>query len=338
MMTATRASFVTPLTALGAFAITMAFAAPARAQSAEAETLFREGKRLMKKGQIAQACDKLDASDRLEPTDGTELNLADCREKNGQLATAWAMFVKAAASAKHAGNSDREAEARRRAAALEPRLIYLTISVPEESRVEGLVIKRNETVIDPELWDQRVPVDPDEYQISGEAPGYEPWSTSVIVKTKSKKIELPVLDKRPAPKRAAPPANASESSEAHDAGAARPAPSGLTGARKLSIVLAVASIAAAGGGVGFGLKATSVENQANMICPASACGDAHGVDLNKTARRDALYANIGFVAGGAAIVGAAVLWFAGSPKSRETVSVVPTLDADRVGISFARSF
>jgi hypothetical protein len=300
----------------------------------------------MKKGQFAQACDKLDASDRLEPTDGTELNLADCREKNGQLATAWAMFVKAAAAAKHAGNAGREAEARRRAAALEPRLVYLTISVPEESRVEGLVIKRNETAIDPELWNQRVPVDPDEYQISGEAPGYEPWSTSVVVKTKSKKVELPVLDKRPAPKPvapkpAAPRANAGESSEAREARDARDArsePSGLTGARKLSLVLAVVGVAAAGGGVGFGLKAASVEDQANMICPASACGDAHGVDLNKTARRDALYANIGFVAGGAAVASAAVLWFIGSPKSRETVSVVPTLDADRVGISFARSF
>ena len=85
-------------------AITMVVAASsttARAQSAEAEMLFREGKRLIKDGKIAEGCDKLEASDRIESSVGTLLNLADCREKNQQLATAWATFRKAAASAKN---------------------------------------------------------------------------------------------------------------------------------------------------------------------------------------------------------------------------------------------
>src|ERR1700733_8879705 len=72
---------------LAAIAIVAALAAPARAQSAEADVLFREGKQLLKAGNIAEACDKLDASDRLESSVGTLLNLADCREKNHQLAT-----------------------------------------------------------------------------------------------------------------------------------------------------------------------------------------------------------------------------------------------------------
>lgn len=320
----------------------MAFAGPARAQSAEAETLFREGKRLMKQGQIAEACDKLDASDRLEPTAGTELNLADCREQNGQLATAWATFVKAAAAAKRTDSDGRrEAEARRRAAVLEPQLVYLTIAVPADRRIDGLVIKRNATVIDRALWDQRVPVDPGDYKISAQAPGYAPWTTSVAVKTKNKKVALPVLEKRaddlPDP---ASDGVVTEPAPPDDpvvtAGPAEP--SRFTGARKLSIGLAVVGVAAIGLGVGFGRQATSTEDQADAICPDLACGEPHAVDLNATARSQALVANIGFAVGGAAIIGAAVLWFTGAPKSREALSIAPTLEPGRVGIRFARAF
>jgi hypothetical protein len=331
MMIATRPSFAIAL------AVVLAAAAPARAQSAEAETLFREGKRLMKKGQTARACDKFDAADRLEPTAGTEINLADCREKNGQLATAWATFVKTAATAKHNADTAREAEARRRAAAIEPRLVYLTISVPEESRIEGLVIKRNDTVLDEGLWDQRVPVDPDEYTIAAEAPGRERWSTSVLVKTKNKKVEVPILDRRPEAPRATTGRVAAEPVEA---AAPTPSaePSSFTGQRKVALVVAAVGVAMIGGGVGFGVRAGTVEDQANRTCPDAACSDAHAVDLNKTARRNALYANIGFAAGGAAIVTAAVLWWTGSPRRADAIAIVPTVDAGHVGVSFARGF
>src|SRR5262249_16693409 len=100
---ATRSSMT--IARLTAYAIALAItvgASPARAQSPEADVLFREGKKLLKDGQIAEACEKLDASERLQSTVGTLLNLADCRERNHQLATAWATFRKAAVAAKKA--------------------------------------------------------------------------------------------------------------------------------------------------------------------------------------------------------------------------------------------
>ncbi|HEX7841987.1 MAG TPA: hypothetical protein VF469_31165 [Kofleriaceae bacterium] len=338
MTTATRTS--------GAALVALVFAAwparPALAQSAEAESLFREGKRLMKKGDIAQACDKFEASDRVEPTASTELNLAVCREKNGQTATAWATFIKAATTAKHAGDAKREAEGNRRAAELEPQLVYLTIAVPRDSRVDGLVIKRKDAEIDPALWNQRVPVDPDEYTISGEAPGYRPWSTTVVVKTRSKRVEVPALEQRAEPRRGearrrAAPVDAAQV-DAEDRRAAPP--SRFTGTRKLSLVLAAVGVAAAGAGVGLGLHASSVEADADKMCPSTACTKPPAVELNRSARRYALAANIGFAAGGAAVAGAVVLWFVGSPKpaSQDTVSIVPMLGVDRAGISFGRSF
>ena len=90
--------------------------APAHAQTADAETLFREGKRLMKKGEIAEACKRFEASEKLDPVSGTELNLADCLEKNHQTASAWAMFIKTATSAKRVGDLKRMNEAKKSSA------------------------------------------------------------------------------------------------------------------------------------------------------------------------------------------------------------------------------
>lgn len=334
-----------------ALAVAAAAMAPrsVRAQSAEAEALFQEGKRLMNKGQTAQACEKFEASDRVEPKSGTELNLALCRETNGQLASAWAAYLKAAATAKHGGNSRRAAEARKQAAAIEPRLVYLTITVPDNARVDGLVIQRNDTAVDAAIWNQRVPVDPDEYTISAEAPGYRPWSTSVVVKKRSKKVEVPLLQKRPAPPaeprrevRSAA-AGADEPSGARDRGMgaeAGSAPSRWTGKRKLSIALAAVGVAAAGAAIGLGIHANQLESQSDAICSDPTCHSREAVDLNSSARHYALAANIGYAAGGTAVVGAALLWFLGGPRSSsaEPVAVIPSFGAGRVGVVLARSF
>src|SRR5262249_42741606 len=87
----------------------------ARAQSAEAEALFRDGRELIKAGKLAAGCERLAASERLESSVGTLLNLGDCREKLGKLASAWAAFRKAEALAKRTpGDERRQAEAARR--------------------------------------------------------------------------------------------------------------------------------------------------------------------------------------------------------------------------------
>ena len=72
-------------------------------QSPQAEQLFRLGRDLVKQGKYAEGCAKLEASQRIESNINTLLNLGACREKNGQLATAWALFLRAAAEARKAG-------------------------------------------------------------------------------------------------------------------------------------------------------------------------------------------------------------------------------------------
>jgi hypothetical protein len=101
--------------------------------------LFRDGRDLIKHGKLAAGCDKLAASERLESSVGTLLNLGDCRDKLGMTASAWAAFRKAEAMAKRSGDATRQAEASRRAAQVEPRRRTWDRSA---DRVDGLVVRR----------------------------------------------------------------------------------------------------------------------------------------------------------------------------------------------------
>src|SRR6187402_336528 len=67
------------------------------AQPAEtpADALFQEGRDLMTAGKYAEACAAFDASQELKPDIGTLVNQANCREKTGQLASAWGLFADA---------------------------------------------------------------------------------------------------------------------------------------------------------------------------------------------------------------------------------------------------
>src|SRR5450432_3403221 len=69
---------------------TMAAPSFARADdSAAAQALFDQGKKAMAALNYAEACPKLEESYRLQEALGTLLNLADCYQRQGKLASAW---------------------------------------------------------------------------------------------------------------------------------------------------------------------------------------------------------------------------------------------------------
>lgn len=320
-----------------ALAIWIAAPTTASAQTAEAEVLFREGQRLMKLERYAEACEKFEASERVEPASGTELNLARCREKNGQTASAWAMYLKAAASAKKSKNEVRAAEAKDRANELADHLVYLTIEVPSDAQLDELVVKRNKVTLDRGLWDQKVPVDPDEYTISAEAPGYKKWTETVTVKTKNRVIEVPPLEKRKGP---GDEQTETDGEERDDKEPERPAKGPVTGQKYRTEAITLLVIG--GGGIvlgtSFGLYGRSLEQQSDQLCPSVRCSDSYGVALNKTARTDALVANISWGLGGAALITAGVLWYVGRPSSGDRVTIAPVVDRSGAGLALGGSF
>src|SRR5450432_4672872 len=58
--------------------------------------LFDEGRDLAKAGNYAEACAKFEQSYALDNGVGTELNLADCKERLGHYYFAWTLFDEAA--------------------------------------------------------------------------------------------------------------------------------------------------------------------------------------------------------------------------------------------------
>ncbi len=174
---------------------------------ATAQALFDAAKNLLKDGKYTEACPKLAESQRLDPAPGTLLNLADCYEKSGLTASAWATWLEAAAATHNAGQTDRERMARERAAKLKPTLVSITLIVPESNRVTGLDLKRDGSAAAPATWGIPVPVDPGTHTIVASAPGRRSWQTTANVTSGG----LPVVVTVPALERevSAPPSVAS---------------------------------------------------------------------------------------------------------------------------------
>ncbi len=198
-----------------ALALALAASAPiaARAdttgeQRAAAQALFDDGRKLMTQKKFADACPKLEESQRIDPGIGTLLFLAECQAQTGRTASAWANFLEAAYEAKNAGQSKRENAARAHAAALEPKLSRLTIIavVPPGLQLE---IKRDGVVVSPSLLGTAVPVDPGEHTVSAGAPGRQPWQTKVTVNADAHQVSISVpqlAEAAPPPAEVPPPA------------------------------------------------------------------------------------------------------------------------------------
>jgi hypothetical protein len=284
--------------------------ARAQGDKATAEALFAEGRRLMSRGDYATACQKFAASYKLDPGVGTSLNLADCYEKSGRTASAWAEFRDAAAAARRAGSTEREQVARSRADALEKNLARLTII--ERIAHHEQQIARDGVAIDRAVLGTAVPVDPGDHLVEVSAPGKKKWSKPVDVRPGAQiVVELPELE-------AETPAAA---------GGARTVSSGDYAASSSSKGNTQKVVAVVAGGVGvvglvvgtvFGLQATSRWSDAKRRCsnPPSGCDD-EGVRLGEDAQSAATLSTIGFAVGAAGIAAGTILWLTAPSPSRD---------------------
>src|SRR5262249_1988800 len=146
-----------------------------------AQSLFEEGRGLMKAGNYAQACVKLAESQRLDPAPGTQLNLAVCHEAEGKTATAWVEFNDALTQARRDGRAEREQLAQEHIAALTPKLSRLTVAVASAAKIDTLEIKLDGVVIREAAWGVPAPIDPGKHRVEASARGKKPWLQEVEV-------------------------------------------------------------------------------------------------------------------------------------------------------------
>ncbi|WP_437878272.1 hypothetical protein [Sorangium sp. So ce513] len=176
---------------------------------AQADALLAEGKQLMKKGKLAEACPKIEESYRLSQRSSTLLALAGCHEKQGKIATAWAEYIDLGAAARKEGNKRLEADAKARGARLEPRLPRLTVNVPRAAAVEGLEVTLDGVPVDSAAFGKARPIDPGEHRVSASAPGRKRWEGKVSIKRGERRaVTVPALAKDPSA--AAEPAQAAQ--------------------------------------------------------------------------------------------------------------------------------
>lgn len=317
--------------------------AQSAADKAAAEALFDRGLALMKEGKYQEACERLEQSQAVERGIGTMLYLAECYEKIGKTASAWALFREAASSAQAAGQSERADAGRKRAERLEKGLSRLTIHVPPANRAPGLVVQDNGSQLQQAVWGVALPVDPGVHKVEVSAPGYVAWSGEVRVDDRagSAEVHVPALAKDPNAVAVSTPVSGDAKSP--EVGTSEPVTRqplneepGMSKLRITGIVLGAAGVVGLALGATFGGlamkndKTVDRERDGAKVCPNDTCNDALA-DGKVNANLSTAF----FAVGGALFIGGLVTYLIAPKhdirKTRVALSIDPRGAALGVG-------
>lgn len=323
---------------------------PARAAddsaSALADSLFEEGKELLDSGRVAEACARLEESQRLAPGGGTLLVLGICRAREGRTATAWTVLKNALALARRSARNDRVELAERQMKELSPRLAYLVLVVHEASPGARAVLTLDGVVIQRGGWDTPLMVDPGDHVLVISATGYDAQTLAVHVDEGERhQLDVPL----PAPKVVGGDAptgkrvNASPAAHGRSIGAVPKERDGIGAQRILALALAGTAVAELGLGAYFGVSAVRKEHRKKASCASTdgAC-ITHERRLDEQTDQAARLSNLAF--GLAAVTaGTSLYLFLDAPeRTRRTGSTELRLEGtarrDYVGASLSGEF
>ncbi len=243
-------------------------------QRARAQELFEKAYADAQNGDFAAACPKFRASQDADPKTSTLLNLGNCYEQNKQLASAWGAFKEASVRAAAAGRADWAKMADEHIAVLEPKLAHVSVVVPKEADVPGLVLMRDGAKLSPGERGVPIPVDAGEHELTATAEGKITWSTKIqIVDAQDAKVAVPVLQDAPMPP--SPPVVVVPPPVGEIAKPAEPPPSYWTTWRLVGVGAGGAGVVTMAVGTVIGVVAKSHYDDAKKpcmdhVCPADA--------------------------------------------------------------------
>jgi serine/threonine-protein kinase len=254
--------------------------AQSEADRATAQALFEAGRTLMDAGNFEEACPKLAESHRLEPAVGTQLNLADCYERTGRLASAWTHYQQVAAAAAKGNQPDRARYANERGEALVARLCKVKIDVQAPSPDQK--VTRDGALVPAAAWGTPVAVDPGNHEIVATAPGKKEWRETVVASTPGAVVDVIVPRLEDAPVVAPPVAPSPK--PAPDKPKPDEPPGDGSAQRIAGIVVGAVGVVAVGVAIPFFPMAVSKDEEAKSRCnPEGTICDAEGTTLRAEA-------------------------------------------------------
>jgi hypothetical protein len=277
-----------------------------------AEALFQSGREAMARGDLAAACPRLAESQRLDPAAGTLLNLAECEERAGKVASALLHFQEA--HDELPPGDYRIPFSAERIAELTPRVPRLVLKVRGPLSPKVTVV-RDGTTLEAASFDLPLPVDPGAHSCVLRWPGHQDATAEVTVREGETKI----LD-------LAPGAVFPSGGPAKDRGSPQRRWGWGLGAGGLGALLA--------GGI-FGITSKVTYDNAKNGCPDGnlmACPT--GVSGSQSAYTQAEISDVAFVAGGA-LVAAGIVLYLTAPKG---MTVAPAVGAREAGLTILGGF
>jgi len=277
---------------------------------------FDEGRALVKAGRPAEAVPKFIASLAAEPSAVAALNLADCYERIGKLASARDRFKQAEQLSSTAGDTLRASEARKRAEVLESRLSTITL-LPPPAGVQA------------SAWVDGTPLPSDGW---GKPRAFDPGPHEVVLQTPDGKRQTKVVTLAEEGTKATVPFDlestggvVTEKKKTEPEPAKREEPQPDSGLRTVAIVAGgIGAAALITGGV-TGILALGAKSDLESACatyprcPQSQQGELE--DIDNRGHTMATVSTITFIAGAALLTTGVVLWILSSPseKSEKTL-------------------
>jgi hypothetical protein len=310
--------------------------------SDEAAKLFDEARKLSAEGNVKAACKKFEESATLSGGIGTKFNLADCWERLGKTHSAHALFLEVAGATRALGQVKREQAALSRANALESKLSRLTLSATAQ---DGLRLTLDGKGLATASLGTPIALDPGTHQISATQPNRKPWAVSIEVPSGPTNVVV-VIPALEAEAKSAALARAKRAEKPVRREIRREGPNDAPVAsqqRTVALVLGGVGIVGLAGGGFMGIRYLQHQEDAKATCPSSkSCTvteiDAHesAVEEAKTAR---LWSFIGAGAGGAALIGAAYLYFTHDSDEKDAnITATPVVGRDHAGASVSMRF
>ena len=286
------------------------------AQPSTPQAQFDYGLAEMEAGRFATGCPALSESYRLDPRPGVLFTLAECENKWGKLASAFThyqayldLFERMRDDEKaHQRGRDRVATVQRDR--LRDELPQLAIALPATAPAGTTVTRDGQPLGAPSLG-TALPVDPGEHVVVARTPDGVAHETRVtLARGEHRRVVADLTAPVAPPPQPLPPAV--------------PPPESTSTARTLAWVSGGVGVAALALGAVAGAVVLHDKSTISSDCGADHTCSQPGVDAASTARTFGLASDVGFAAGGAALVASAILFGVSPSRSvRPVASVDP---------------